>query len=32
MNTLVALCAIGADKILGNEIKHLGYTLWGKAA
>ena len=29
MNTLVALCAIGAEKILGNEIKHLGYKLAG---
>ncbi len=27
MNTLVALCAVGAEKILGNEIKHLGYKL-----
>ena len=27
MNTLVALCAIGAEKILGNEIKKLGYSL-----
>lgn len=27
MNTLVALCAIGAEKILGNEIKQLGYKL-----
>lgn len=27
MNTLVALCAIGAEKILGNEIKQLGYSL-----
>lgn len=27
MNTLVALCAVGAEKILGNEIKHLGYRL-----
>ena len=27
MYTLVALCAIGAEKILGNEIKHLGYKL-----
>lgn len=27
MNTLVALCPIGAEKILGNEIKKLGYTL-----
>ena len=25
MNTLVALCAIGAEKILANEIKFLGY-------
>lgn len=31
MNTLVALCAIGAEKILGNEIKHLGYKLVGNA-
>lgn len=31
MNTLVALCAIGAERILGNEIKHLGYTLAGNA-
>ena len=31
MNTLVALCAIGAEKILGNEIKLLGYTLCGNA-
>lgn len=31
MNTLVALCAIGAEKILGNEIKHLGYKLEGNA-
>lgn len=29
MNTLVALCAVGAEKILGNEIKHLGYKLAG---
>lgn len=29
MNTLVALCAVGAEKILGNEIKHLGYKLIG---
>lgn len=29
--TLVALCAIGAEKILGNEIKHLGYKLSGNA-
>ena len=29
MNTLVALCAVGAEKILGNEIKHLGYKLKG---
>lgn len=25
--TYVALCAVGAEKILGNEIKHLGYSL-----
>ena len=31
MNTLVALCAIGAEKILGNEIKHLGYKLESNA-
>lgn len=31
MNTLVALCAIGAEKILGNEIKHIGYKLAGNA-
>lgn len=29
MNILVALCAVGAEKILGNEIKHLGYKLAG---
>lgn len=29
MNILVALCAVGAEKILGNEIKHLGYKLVG---
>lgn len=27
MNTLAALCAVGAEKILGNEIKQLGYKL-----
>ena len=27
MINLVALCAIGVEKILGNEIKLLGYTL-----
>lgn len=27
MITLVALCAIGIEKILGNELKQLGYTL-----
>ena len=27
MNNLVALCAVGAEKILGNEIKQLGYKL-----
>lgn len=31
MNTLVALCAVGAEKILGNELKHLGYKLNGNA-
>nr|WP_318659619.1 class I SAM-dependent RNA methyltransferase [uncultured Treponema sp.] len=31
MNTLVALCAIGAEKTLGNEIKYLGYKLEGNA-
>ena len=29
MNTLVALCAVGAEHVLGNEIKHLGYKLVG---
>ncbi len=29
MNTLVALCAVGAEKVLGNEIKLLGYKLSG---
>lgn len=31
MNTLVALCAVGAERILGNEIKYLGYKLAGNA-
>lgn len=31
MYTFVALCAIGAEKILGNELKHLGYKLNGNA-
>ncbi|MGI5070530.1 class I SAM-dependent RNA methyltransferase [Treponema pectinovorum] len=31
MNTLVALCAVGAEKILGNEIKLLGYKLLSNA-
>ena len=31
MITYVALCAIGAEKILGNELKHLGYKLDGNA-
>lgn len=31
MNNLVALCAVGAEKILGNEIKHLGYSLISNA-
>ncbi|MCQ2241933.1 class I SAM-dependent RNA methyltransferase [Treponema sp.] len=30
--TYVALCAVGAEKILGNEIKHLGYSLLDKHA
>ena len=32
MNTLVALCAVGAEKILGNEIKFLGYKIVDNAA
>ena len=31
MNTYVALCAVGAEKILGNELKLLGYRLDGNA-
>lgn len=31
MAILAALCAIGAEKILGNEIKKLGYTICGNA-
>ena len=31
MNNLVALCAVGAEKTLGNEIKLLGYKLNGNA-
>ncbi len=31
MHNLVALCAVGAEKILGNEIKLLGYKLSGNA-
>lgn len=31
MNTYVALCAVGAERILGNEIKRLGYKLKGNA-
>ena len=31
MHTLVALCAVGAEKILGNELKRLGYALAGSA-
>lgn len=31
MNTFVALCALGAEKILGNELKALGYTLAGNS-
>ena len=29
MNTYVALCAVGAEKILGNELKRLGMKLAG---
>ena len=31
MNNYVALCAIGAEKILGNELKSLGYKLSSNA-
>ena len=31
MQNFVALCAVGAEKILGNEIKLLGYRLAGNA-
>ena len=31
MNNLIALCAVGAEKILGNEIKLMGYKLNGNA-
>lgn len=31
MNRLVALCAVGAEKVLGNELKLLGYKLAGNA-
>ncbi len=31
MVTLIALCAIGAEKILANELKQLGYKTTGKA-
>lgn len=31
MNILVALCAVGAEKVLGNEIKQLGYKLTDNA-
>ena len=31
MVTLAALCAIGAEKVLANEIKKLGYTTCGNA-
>ncbi|QTQ10980.1 class I SAM-dependent RNA methyltransferase [Treponema parvum] len=31
MNTIVALCAVGAERILGNEIKYLGYKLISNA-
>ncbi|MGI5172712.1 class I SAM-dependent RNA methyltransferase [Treponema sp. OMZ 840] len=32
MTTLAALCAIGTEKILANEIKKLGFKTCGKAA
>ena len=31
MNKYVSLCAVGAERILGNEIKQLGYKLAGNA-
>ncbi len=31
MNMYVALCAVGAEKILGNELKQLGYKLAGNS-
>lgn len=31
MNNLVALCAVGTEKILGNELKMFGYKLNGNA-
>ncbi len=31
MNTFAALCAVGAEKILGNELKLLGYKLKGNS-
>src|SRR5574344_1133017 len=31
MNPLVALCAVGAEKVLGDEFKQLGYKLTGNA-
>ncbi len=31
MNTFAALCAVGAEKILGNELKLLGYRLKGNS-
>lgn len=31
MNKYAALCAVGAEHVLGNEIKHLGYSLAGNA-
>jgi putative N6-adenine-specific DNA methylase len=32
MLNCTALCAIGAEKILGNELKHLGYSLRGSSS
>lgn len=31
MNTYAALCAVGAEHVLGNELKHLGLKLEGNA-
>jgi len=31
MNTYASLCAVGAERILGNELKHLGFKLESNA-